>query len=66
MFSSTSTKISRILSMAIYFALSIHVLIKAFGISINEKSISSFAYIIHISSTDYVDTVVEMASSFEL
>ena len=39
---------------------------KEFGILITATPLSSFAYIMQLSSTDYVDTVGDMESSFDM
>ena len=64
--SSMSTKIPRILMIAIYVSCSVCVLMKAFGISINATTISSFVYMMQLSSNDYFATVGYLESSFEM
>ena len=47
-------------------ALRVCVFMKAFVILITTNSISSYSYIMQLSSTDYVATVVELGFSFDM
>ena len=61
---STSTPL--ILMISMYFLCWTCVWMNSFGMSTNATSLHSSASMMHVSSTDYVETVGELASSLEI
>jgi hypothetical protein len=61
-----STKIPQILIMTMSFSSCTHVCMNAFGMPVTATSRSSSAYTMHVSRTDTLATVGELASSLEM